>query len=124
VEISPNAEPPVCKIMDYGKYRFQLTKKKAVAKKKQKRTRNKELRVRVGIEEGDLQVKLRNLIRFLQEGDKVKISLRFRGREISHKELGMQLLNRIKAEVAEHADVEQEPTFEGRQMIMVVVPKK
>jgi len=110
--------------MDYGKYRFQLTKKKAVAKKKQKRTRNKELRVRVGIEEGDLQVKLRNLIRFLQEGDKVKISLRFRGREISHKELGMQLLNRIKAEVAEHADVEQEPTFEGRQMIMVVVPKK
>jgi translation initiation factor IF-3 len=124
VEISPNAKPPVCKIMDYGKYLFQLTKKKAASKKKQKRTRLKELRVRLRIEEGDYQVKLRNLIRFLQDGDKVKISLRFRGREIAHKELGMELLKRIQADVTEYADIEQEPTFEGRQMIMVVVPKK
>jgi translation initiation factor IF-3 len=124
VEISPNVKPPVCKIMDYGKYLFQLTKKKAAAKKKQKRTRVKELRVRIGIEEGDYQVKLRNLIRFLQDGDKVKISLRFRGREVAHKELGMELLKRIQVDVAEYADIEQEPKFEGRQMMMVVAPKR
>jgi len=124
VEISPNAKPPVCKIMDYGKYLFQLTKKKAAAKKKTKRIQVKKLRIRPGIEEGDYQVKLRNLIRFLQDGDKVEISLRFRGREIAHKELGMELLKRVQADVAEYADIEREPKFEGRQMMMVVVPKK
>ena len=124
VEISPNADPPVCKIMDYGKYLFQITKKKAASKKKQKRTQVKKLRIRPGIEESDYQVKLRNLIRFLQDGDKVEISLRFRGREIMHKDLGMELLRRIQADIAEYADIEREPKFEGRQIMMVVVPKK
>ena len=126
VEISPNAKPPVCKIMNYGKYLFQLTKEKAAAKKKTKRVRVqvKKLRIRPGIEESDYQVKLRNLIRFLKDGNKVEISLRFRGREIAHKEFGMKLLKRIQADLAEYADTEREPTFEGRQMMMVVVPKR
>jgi translation initiation factor IF-3 len=124
VEISPNADPPVCKIMDYSKHIFQLRKKQGAAKKKQKRVQVKKLRIGLSIEEGDYQVKLRNLIRFLQDGDKVEINLRFRGREIAHKELGMQLLQRLQADVAEYADIEREPKFEGRQMMMVVVPKK
>jgi len=124
VEIAPNAEPPVCKIMDYGKFLYQLSKKDAAAKKKQKRVEIKKLRLRPGIEIGDYQVKLRNLIRFLKDGAKVEISLRFKGRELSHKEIGMALLNRIKADLEEYADIEREPGFEGRQMIMIVVPKK
>ena len=126
VEISPNAKPPVCKIMDYEKFRFQQIKKKKEAKRQQKRgqTKLKRLRIRPGIEDGDYQVKLRNLMRFLKDGDRVEISLRFRGREIAHKELGMELLKRIQVDVAEYADIEREPKFEGRQMMMVVVPKK
>jgi len=126
VEISPNAKPSVCKIMDYEKHRFQLIKKKKESKKQQKRgqTKVKRLRIRPGIEEGDYQVKLRNLLRFLKDGDRVEISLRFRGREITHKELGMELLKRVQTDVEEYADIEREPTFEGRQMMMVVVPKK
>jgi translation initiation factor IF-3 len=124
VEMSPNAEPPVCKIMDYGKYLFQIGKKEAAAKKKQKRIQVKKLRIRPGIEEGDYQVKLRNLTRFLKDGDKVEISLRFRGREMAYKELGMEVLNRLKEDSSEYSDVEREPKFEGRQMVMILVPKK
>lgn len=124
VEISPNANPPVCKIMDHGKFIFQQTKKLAQAKKKQKRTQVKKLRIRPMIEEGDYQVKLRNLIRFIEDGDKVEISLRFKGREMTHKELGMELLTRLMTDASEYADVEREPKFEGRQMFMVLVPKK
>ncbi len=124
VEISPNAEPPVCKIMDHGKFLFQQNKKLTQAKKKQKRIQVKKLRIRPTIETGDYQVKLRNLIRFIQEGDKVEISLRFRGREMTHKEIGLELLQRLKLDASEVADIEREPTFEGRQMIMILVPKK
>ena len=124
VEIAPNAAPPVCKLMDYGKHIYQISKKDAVSKKKQKRTEVKKLRIRPGIEIGDYQVKLRNLIRFLNDGAKVEISLRFKGREMSHKEIGMDLMNRIKDDLEEYADVEREPKYEGRQMFMVVVPKK
>jgi len=124
VEVSPNADPPVCKILDYGKYIFQLSKKQASEKKKQKRMQIKEIRLRPAIEQGDYQVKLRNLTRFLEDGDKVKISLRFRGRELAHKNIGMELLQRVKGDLADIADVELEPKFEGRQMIMIVVPKK
>ena len=124
VEISPNAEPPVCKIMDHGKFIFQQTKKLAQAKKKQKRTQVKKIRIRPMIEEGDYQVKLRNLIRFIEDGDKVEISLRFKGREMMHKELGMTLLKRLKTDAGEYADVEREPVFEGRQMFVVLIPKK
>jgi translation initiation factor IF-3 len=124
VEISPTAKPPVCKIMDYGKFQFQLSKKQVEAKKKQKRIQVKRIRIRPGIEAGDYQVKLRNLTRFLEHGDKVEISIRFRGREMSHKELGMELLQRMRADLIEYADIELEPKFEGRQMMMIVVPKK
>lgn len=124
VEISPNANPSVCKIMDHGKFIFQQTKKLAYAKKKQKRTQVKKLRIRPMIEEGDYQVKLRNLIRFIEDGDKVEISLRFKGREMTHKELGMELLMRLMTDASEYADAEREPKFEGRQMFMVLVPKK
>lgn len=124
VEISPNAKPPVCKLMDHGKYLFQQNKKLAQAKKKQKRIQVKKLRIRPTIDIGDYQVKLRNLIRFLKEGDKVEISLRFRGREMTHKELGLEVLERLKADANEYADVEREPKLEGRQMFMVLVPKK
>lgn len=124
VEISPNAKPPVCKLMDHGKYLFQLSKKQAQAKKKQKRVQVKRLRIRPTIDVGDYQVKLRNLIRFLEDGDKVEISLRFRGREMTHKELGLEVLERLKADSAEYSDVEREPKLEGRQMFMVLVPKK
>lgn len=124
VEISPNAEPPVCKIMDHGKSIFQKSKQLAHSKKKQKRTQVKRIRIRPTIEIGDYQVKLRSLIRFIEEGDKVEISLRFRGREMTHKELGLELLLRLKADASEYADVEREPSFEGRQMFMILVPKK
>ena len=110
--------------MDYGKYKFQLSKRKAAAKKKQKQIQIKEVKIRPGTEEGDYQIKMRNIIRFLAEGNKAKITLRFRGREGAHPELGMQLLQRIQAELAEQGVVEQNPRFEGRQMVMVIGPKK
>ncbi len=124
VEISPNADPPVCKIMDYGKYQFELNKKLQAAKKKQKQIQIKEIKFRPGTEEGDYQVKLRNLTKFLNDGDKTKITVRFKGRELSHRELGMDLLKRIETDLEEIAIVEQFPKLEGRQMIMVMGPKK
>ena len=124
VEIVPNADPPVCKIMNHGKYVFQQNKKQAQSKKKQK-SQLKKLRLRPGIEEGDYQVNLRNLIRFLQEGSKVEVSLRFRGREMSHQEIGLKVLQRLCADLSEYSDVERAPKFEGRQQVMMVlVPKK
>ncbi len=124
VEIVPDAKPPVCRVMDYGKFRFELGKKQAVARKKQKQIQIKEVKFRPSTEVGDYQVKLRNLIRFLTEGDKAKITLRFRGREFAHQELGMKLLQRVEADLAEIAIVEQHPRMEGRQMVMLIAPKK
>jgi len=124
VEISPGAEPPVCRIMDYGKFRFELNKKQQAAKKKQKQIQVKEIKFRPGTDVGDYQVKLRNLIRFLSDGDKAKVTVRFRGRELSHKELGMDLLKQIEVDLSEHASVEQFPKMEGKQMSMTLSPKK
>ena len=124
VLISPDAEPPVCKIMDYGKHVFEQKKVKAAQKKKQKQTQVKEMKFRPGTEEGDYQVKLRNLVRFLEEGDKAKVSLRFRGREVVHPEIGMNLMARIEKDLDEWGTVELEPRFEGRQVIMVLAPRK
>jgi len=124
VEVSPNAEPPVCRIMDYGKYVFEEQKKKQLAKKKQKQTHVKEIKFRPGTEEGDYQVKLRNLVRFLNDGDRAKITLRFRGREMAHQELGRNLLQRVEKDLTEIGTVEQYPRMEGRQMVMVIAPKK
>jgi translation initiation factor IF-3 len=120
VEISPNADPPVCKIMDYGKFRYQQQKKKAEAKKKQKIVEIKELKLRPVIEQHDLDVKMRAAIRFIEEGDKVKFTLRFRGREMAHKDLGMKVLDRVKEALADKIKIEQEPKFEGNQVIMIV----
>ena len=124
VEVSPTAVPPVCRVMDYGKYVFEENKKRQVAKKKQKQIQVKEIKFRPGTEEGDYQIKLRNLVRFLTEGDKAKITLRFRGREMAHQELGMKLLKRVEVDLAEVGQVEQFPKMEGRQMVMVLSPKK
>ena len=124
VEISPTAKPPVCRIMDYGKYLFEISKKQAEARKKQKQIQVKELKFRPTTEEGDYQVKLRNLIRFLEHGDKVKITLRFRGREVAHQELGMKILERLQQDIVEHGIVEQHAKREGRQLMMVLSPKK
>ncbi|HEQ1856619.1 TPA: translation initiation factor IF-3 [Providencia alcalifaciens] len=125
VEISPNAEPPVCRIMDYGKYLYEKSKSQKEQKKKQKVVQVKEIKFRPGTDEGDYQVKLRSLIRFLEDGDKAKITLRFRGREMAHQQIGMEMLNRIKADLEELAVVESFPSrIEGRQMIMVMGPKK
>lgn len=124
VEISPDATPPVCKIMDYGKHLFEKKKQAALAKKNQKQVQVKEIKFRPGTEEGDYQVKLRNLIRFLEDGDKAKVSLRFRGREMAHQELGMELLKRVEQDLAEYGTVEQFPKMEGRQLTMVLGPKK
>jgi len=124
VEIVPDAKPPVCRVMDYGKFRFELGKKQAVARKKQKQIQIKEVKFRPSTEVGDYQVKLRNLIRFLSEGDKAKVTLRFRGREFAHQELGMKLLQRVEADLAEIGIVEQFPRMEGRQMVMLIAPKK
>ncbi len=124
VEISPNADPPVCKVMDFGKYQFELNKKLQAAKKKQKQIQIKEIKFRPGTEEGDYQVKMRSLIKFLSEGDKTKITVRFKGRELTHRELGMDLLKRIETDLEEMAIVEQFPKLEGRQMVMVMGPKK
>jgi translation initiation factor IF-3 len=122
VEVSPDAKPPVCRIMNFGKFAYH--KRKAAAKKKQKQTQVKEVKLRPGTEEADYQVKLRSLIRFLQNGDKAKVTLRFRGREMMHPELGMQLMERIMADLVDIVVVEQRPKLEGRQMVMVVGPKK
>lgn len=124
VEISPNADPPVCRVMDFGKFRFEQNKKLAAAKKKQKQIQVKEIKFRPGTDEGDYHVKIRNLIRFLSEGDKAKVTVRFRGRELAHRELGMELLQRIETDLAEYATVEQHAKMEGRQMIMTLTPKK
>jgi len=124
VLISPEADPPVCKIMDYGKHVFELKKQKAANKKKQKVIHVKEMKFRPGTEEGDYQVKLRNLIRFLSDGDRAKVSLRFRGREMAHQELGAEMMQRIKEDLAEYGSVDQEPKMEGRQIVMVLAPLK
>jgi len=124
VEIAPTAKPPVCRIMDYGKFLFEENKKKHAARKKQKQIQVKEIKFRPGTDEGDYQVKLRNLVRFLSEGDKAKITLRFRGREMAHQELGMKLMKRIEADLVDYGVVEQFPKMEGRQMVMVLSPQK
>ena len=124
VEVAPNAEPPVVRVMDYGKYLFELSKKAHAAKRKQKQIQVKEIKLRPGTDEGDYQVKLRNLVRFLTEGDKAKVTLRFRGREMVHQELGVEVLKRVQSDLSEIAVVEQFPKLEGRQMVMVFAPKK
>lgn len=124
VEIAPSAEPPVCRLMDYGKYLYQESKKKHDAKLRQKQIQVKEIKLRPNTDEGDYSIKLRNLINFLNEGDKVKVTLRFRGREMAHQEFGIRLLERVREELEEHAVVEQFPRLEGRQMVMVLAPRK
>jgi len=124
VEIQPTAEPPVCRLMDYGRFRFDQKKKVNEARKKQKQVQIKEIKFRPGTDEGDYQVKLRNLTRFLNEGDKAKVTMRFRGREHAHRELGLDLLKRVEGDLADISIVEQQPQMEGRQMIMVLGPKK
>lgn len=124
VEIVPTADPPVCRVMDYGKFKFELSKKTQAAKKNQKQVQIKEVKFRPGTDEGDYNVKIRNLVRFLEHGDKCKVTIRFRGREMAHQELGGKLLDRIEQDLEEFATVEQRPKMEGRQMIMVLGPKK
>ncbi len=124
VEISPNADPPVCRIMNYGKYQFEQSKKLQAAKKKQKQVQIKEIKFRPGTDEGDYQVKMRNLVKFLNEGNKTKVTLRFRGREMAHREIGMALLKRVEKDLQDIAMVEQFPKMEGRQMVMVLAPIK
>jgi translation initiation factor IF-3 len=124
VEIAPTAKPPVCRVMDYGKFKYAESKKKHEAKLKQKQIQVKEVKFRPGTDEGDYQIKLRNLIRFLEEGDKTKVTLRFRGREMAHQEFGVKLLERVRADLDAVGVVEQFPKLEGRQMIMVLSPKK
>ena len=124
VEIAPTANPPVCRVMDYGKFKYRESKKQHEARLKQKQIVVKEVKFRPGTDEGDYKIKLRNLVRFLDEGDKAKITLRFRGREMAHQELGFRLLERVKTDLTEHAVVEQFPKMEGRQLVMVLTPKK
>ena len=123
VEIAPNSSPPVCKILDYGKYKFQAQKKAAEARKKQKVVEVKEIKLRPMIDDHDYDVKMRSMKRFFEEGDKVKITLRFRGREMAHQELGYKLLNRVKEDTGSFAKIESEPRFEGRQMVMMLAPR-
>lgn len=123
VEISPDANPPVCKIMDYGKFKYQEQKKAAEARKNQKVVELKEIKMRPSIDDHDYDVKMRSMRRFFEEGDKVKVTLRFRGREMAHQELGMDVLKRVKADVETYAKVESEPRFEARQLIMILAPK-
>jgi translation initiation factor IF-3 len=123
VEVSPNAAPPVCKILDYGKFKYEAQKKKNEAKKKQRVIEVKEIKLRPNIDENDYQVKMRNVNKFLNEGDKVKVTLRFRGREMAHQDLGVNVLNRVKGDTEEIAKVESFPRLEGRQMVMVIAPK-
>jgi len=124
VEIAPTARPPVCRLMDYGKFKYQESKRRHEAKLKQKQIQVKEVKFRPGTDEGDYQIKLRNLVRFLEEGDKAKITLRFRGREMAHQEFGVKLLERVRTDLDPYAVVEQMPKLEGRQMVMVLSPKK
>ena len=124
VEISPNAQPPVCKIMDYGKFLYQKDKQQQAARKKQKQIQIKEMKFRPGTEDGDYNTKMRQIKEFLEEGDKVKINLRYKGREMAHQEIGMQMIDKIKADLVEIAVVEQHPRLEGRQAVMVLGPKK
>ena len=124
VEVSPTADPPVCRVMDFGKYLFELNKKAQTAKRKQKQVHVKEIKFRPGTDEGDYKIKLRKLIDFLQSGDKTKVTLRFRGREMAHQELGAKLLARVREDLDEIGTVEQMPQLEGRQMVMVMAPKK
>ena len=124
IEVSPMAEPPVCRIIDFGKFQFETNKKAAIAKKKQKQIQIKEVKFRPGTDEGDYQIKLRNLIRFFEEGDKAKVTLRFRGREMAHTDIGRQKLIRLQSDLAPYAVVEQHPLMEGRQMVMMMGPKK
>jgi translation initiation factor IF-3 len=124
VEVSPNAAPPVCRVMDFGKYVFEKNKSQQAAKRKQKQVQIKEIKFRPGTDEGDYQIKLRNLIRFLQEGDRAKVTLRFRGREMQHQELGRDLLERVRDDLSEYASVESFPRMEGRQMVMMLAPHK
>lgn len=124
VEIVPTAEPPVCRVMDHGKFLFELNKKKHAAKRNQKTTQIKEIKLRPATDEGDYQIKLRNLIKFLQAGDKAKVTLRFRGREMAHQDLGAKMLERVMADLDEYGKVEQFPRVEGRLMVMVIAPKQ
>jgi translation initiation factor IF-3 len=124
VEIAPTAKPPVCRLMDYGKFKYQEAKKRHEAKLKQKQIQVKEIKFRPGTDEGDYQIKVRNLIRFLEEGDKAKVTLRFRGREMAHQEFGVKLLERVRTDLEPYAVVEQMPRMEGRQMVMMLGPKK
>ena len=124
VEISPTAKPPVCKLMDFGKYKYEQSKKRDEAKKKQKQVQIKEIKFRPGTDDGDYNIKMRKVREFLADGDKVKITLRFRGREMAHQQIGVQLLERVKADVAEDAQIESFPKLEGRQMVMMLAPKK
>ncbi len=124
VEIVPNAEPPVCRIMDYGKFKFSQSKQKGAAKKKQKKIQVKEIKMRPGTDIGDYNIKLNKLIQFLENGDKTKVTIRFRGREMAHRELGMEMLKRVEKDLEEYGAVEQFPKMEGRQMIMVLAPIK
>ncbi len=124
VEVAANADPPVVRIMDFGKFKFEQSKKQQEARKKQKIIHVKEVKFRPGTDEGDYQVKLRNLVRFLSDGDKAKVTLRFRGREMAHQQLGAKLLDRIEQDLTEYGDVEQRPKMEGRQMVMVLAPKR
>jgi translation initiation factor IF-3 len=123
VEIAPTAQPPVCRIMDYGKFKYRESKKRHEAKLKQKQIIVKEVKFRPGTDEGDYKIKLRNLVRFLEEGDKTKVTLRFRGRELAHQEFGIRLLERVRADLEQHGVVEQWPKMEGRQLVMVLAPK-
>jgi translation initiation factor IF-3 len=123
VEIAPNADPPVCKILDFGKYKYEEQKKKNEARKKQKIIEVKEIKLRPSIDDHDYQVKMRSMTKFIEEGDKVKVTMRFRGRELAHQELGMDVLMRVRGDLEEHAKVEQMPRMEGRQMTMVLSPK-
>ncbi|GAA6167818.1 translation initiation factor IF-3 [Sessilibacter corallicola] len=124
VEMAADSDPPVCKVMDYGKHLFEIKKQRAAAKKKQKQQQVKEMKFRPGTDIGDYNIKLRNLIRFLEDGDKAKVSLRYRGREMAHQELGMEMLERIEKDLEEYGVVEQRPKMEGRQLLMVLAPKK
>lgn len=124
VELDPNADPPVCRVMDFGKWKFEQSKKQQAAKKKQKQIQVKEVKFRPGTDVGDYDVKLRNLKRFLEEGDKVKVTLRFRGREMAHQELGLELLERVEKDLENEATVDQRPKMEGRLMVMTMSPRK
>jgi len=123
VEVSPNADPPVCKILDFGKFKYESQKRKAEARKKQKVIEIKEIKLRPNIDDNDYNIKMRSMVKFLEEGDKVKVTLRFRGREMAHQDLGVKVLDRVRGDLDELGKVEQFPKMEGRQMVMVIAPK-